>query len=375
MCWTPRPVGKGGMRDCFLVWEMDGDGQPTQMIGKVFQADVKATMEDYMNECITQCVSDTFAQMYNRQGVQHKVSFLGCYLVRLSRSGPNGEKTVFTMEPMLRGIYEKHNNNVGQVFTQNHTAEAFTHFTFLQSEHKLLVCDLQGVGGMYTDPQIHTLKGDDYGLGNLGKDGIRKWMAGHKCGPLCIAMGFPPIKPSAPEPPKPAAAPAQQQLAQALPHLFNYHRHAQEMRATFRKQYGGTDAPLVGLPPHMVAAAAAASSAPPAAAARPHPGAVPPPQAAPPAHQPLVGARHGYAGGPAASAAPLHYAHPHHQHRGPPPNAAAMHHHGVRAGPAASGVPPPGRAGAGAVPAARLSAAEREKHELERVLQESLRVK
>ncbi|KAJ9468372.1 Myosin heavy chain kinase A [Diplonema papillatum] len=227
--WTKIQVGSGGMRDCFLVWECDPhSGTPTQMVGKVFQADVGATLDDYMNEAITQCVADTFAQAYNKLGTEHKVSFLGCYVVKMidCPGVPKGETVAFTMEPMLRGIYEKHNNNVGKVFTSNQTAEAFTHFTFLHSDRKLVVCDLQGVGGMYTDPQIHSLDGEEFGLGNLGEDGIRKWMAGHKCCPLCTALGFTPV-----------SGLSNAESTSAPPRLrpFNAYGLVLDMKNTFRK--------------------------------------------------------------------------------------------------------------------------------------------
>lgn len=36
--------------------------------------------------------------------------------------------------------------------------QAFSHFTFECSHHRLIVVDIQGVGDLYTDPQIHTYK-------------------------------------------------------------------------------------------------------------------------------------------------------------------------------------------------------------------------
>lgn len=35
--------------------------------------------------------------------------------------------------------------------------QAFSHFTFERSGHQLIVVDIQGVGDLYTDPQIHTV--------------------------------------------------------------------------------------------------------------------------------------------------------------------------------------------------------------------------
>lgn len=48
------------------------------------------------------------------------------------------------------------------------TSQAFSHFTFERSGHQLIVVDIQGVGDLYTDPQIHTETGTDFGDGNLG---------------------------------------------------------------------------------------------------------------------------------------------------------------------------------------------------------------
>ena len=39
------------------------------------------------------------------------------------------------------------------------TPQAFSHLTFERSGHQLVVVDIQGVGDLYTDPQIHTASG------------------------------------------------------------------------------------------------------------------------------------------------------------------------------------------------------------------------
>lgn len=41
-----------------------------------------------------------------------------------------------------------------------YTPQAFSHFTFERSGHELIVVDIQGVGDLYTDPQIHTMDGN-----------------------------------------------------------------------------------------------------------------------------------------------------------------------------------------------------------------------
>ena len=42
---------------------------------------------------------------------------------------------------------------------QRNTPQAFSHFTYEASCQSMLVVDVQGVGDVYTDPQIHTIDG------------------------------------------------------------------------------------------------------------------------------------------------------------------------------------------------------------------------
>ena len=54
---------------------------------------------------------------------------------------------------------------------------------------------MQGVGDLYTDPQIHTAQGDQYGDGNLGTRGMALFFHSHK-------VKFRPLKPGhTPNPP------------------------------------------------------------------------------------------------------------------------------------------------------------------------------
>jgi len=36
----------------------------------------------------------------------------------------------------------------------------------------MLICDIQGVGDLYTDPQIHSADGKGFGNGNMGNFGM-----------------------------------------------------------------------------------------------------------------------------------------------------------------------------------------------------------
>merc|ERR1711871_1281114 len=108
--------------------------------------------------------------MYNPPS---RVQFVKAWVIELlERNGT----PLCGVERYISGEYHKHSNNFGwcdEDVQNRNTPQAFSHFTYEASNHEMVVVDLQGVGDMYTDPQIHTLNGEDFGLGNLGKAGIQ----------------------------------------------------------------------------------------------------------------------------------------------------------------------------------------------------------
>ena len=65
------------------------------------------------------------------------------------------------------------------------TPNAFSRFTFHASRGELMVVDIQGVDDVYTDPQIHTQLGTDYGDGNLGVGGMALFFSTAAYDSLC----------------------------------------------------------------------------------------------------------------------------------------------------------------------------------------------
>lgn len=85
--------------------------------------------------------------------------------------------------------------------------QAFSHFSYVYSNHRLLVCNLQGVqssyrggsttrGGVFdlTDPVIHysSKSGRDhvYGKRDLGTVGMQKFFQTHTCNKVCDMLGI-----------------------------------------------------------------------------------------------------------------------------------------------------------------------------------------
>ena len=68
--------------------------------------------------------------------------------------------------------------------------QAFSHFTFKCSKEQFVICDIQGVGHTFTDPQIHTLDGKGFGSGNMGADGIENFLCSHVCSRVCQVLGL-----------------------------------------------------------------------------------------------------------------------------------------------------------------------------------------
>mmetsp|Transcript_37797 Transcript_37797/g.70524 ORF Transcript_37797/g.70524 Transcript_37797/m.70524 type:complete len:293 (+) Transcript_37797:63-941(+) len=184
------PFGEGGMRLVYRAREVLEDGCEMDAVLKRIKPHCGLDPEMNYHEAMTQMVAECYAQEFNKAcshaGLPYSIAFLPVSVVKMDEY-----EEPLCLEPYLAGDYVKHSDNAGHTETDDEVAAAFSYFTYILSEKLLVVCDIQGVGTFYTDPQIHTADGVGFGAGNLGADGLRRFLRTHRHNLLCEQLGLP----------------------------------------------------------------------------------------------------------------------------------------------------------------------------------------
>ncbi|KAA3677515.1 elongation factor 2 kinase [Paragonimus westermani] len=186
-----KSFSRGAMRECFRVKKLsnftqsDDWSHAANFVAKRYIDQVEPRV--YFDDVRLQMDAKLWAEEFSRQpAISKKVDIAQmCVLEFVNRQG----KPLYHLEHFIEGTYRKYNSNSGFVDeVARNTPQAFSHFTFEQSGHRLIVVDIQGVGDLWTDPQIHTADGQAYGDGNLGIRGMALFFHTHRCNPLCEAL-------------------------------------------------------------------------------------------------------------------------------------------------------------------------------------------
>ncbi|KAK8811382.1 hypothetical protein WA158_003116 [Blastocystis sp. Blastoise] len=167
-------------------------GKHTTFVCKL-NVDKETSATSYFRDVEMQSLCSVYAEKFNNYNPAKKIHFNKAWLVELvDRPG----RPIVAVERFMNGRYQKHNNNAGGVNEEErNTPQAFSHYTYEASVHTLIVVDIQGVGDIYTDPQIHTMNDTYFGKGNLGEYGINSFLATHRCNPICKYLKLPIINP------------------------------------------------------------------------------------------------------------------------------------------------------------------------------------
>lgn len=185
-----KPFDQGGLRLVFHLKDMNDPA--TAYVAKMSRdpRDNK-TRDIYYEDVRMQAVAAHFANKFNSYNPPKRIEFLTAFILELvQREG----SPLCGVERFITGHYQKYNNNRGWISEdQRNTPLAFCHFTWEVSNRGLLICDIQGVDDVYTDPQIHSRDGEGFGKGNLGQEGINHFIKTHKCNPICKFLNLPKI--------------------------------------------------------------------------------------------------------------------------------------------------------------------------------------
>lgn len=182
------PFAKGNLRFCCHL-KVDGDS-PTY-VAKM-SSNPRDTIERsiYFRDCRMQEIARHYAEEYNKYKPPKLCKFLQTWVLQLM---DREFEPLCALEMYLTGKYQKYSNNYFYADVERNTPHAFAHFSFEASGRQLIICDIQGVQDIYTDPQVHNQSGEGFGRGNLGQKGFQGFLQSHRCNAICKYLKLPNI--------------------------------------------------------------------------------------------------------------------------------------------------------------------------------------
>ncbi|POM75202.1 LOW QUALITY PROTEIN: Hypothetical protein PHPALM_7731 [Phytophthora palmivora] len=180
------PFSKGSLRIVYHLQDLSTESSASLSNGGCYTGSYVTKLaidpdEDPDIELQAHCAH--YAQVYNSYTPPKRVEFIPAWSCR------NEMAHCVLWKPTFQA------SNANTTTISRNTPQAFFHFTYEAPNHELLAVDIQGVGDLYTDPQIHTLNGHDFGKGNLGVLGFQKFLSSHRCNSICRYLKLPAVNP------------------------------------------------------------------------------------------------------------------------------------------------------------------------------------
>jgi len=192
----PETFNEGAMRECFRAKKLGNFSMnpkwhtASSVVLKRYKesVDTPTLFEDVK----LQMEAKMYSQLYNKRKPPKQIDIMQICIIKVQDYNDNEEYTHFQMEHFIEGDYTKFNSNSGFVSDDlRRTPQAFSHFSFEHSGREKMIIDIQGVNDLWTDPQIHSANGLDYGDGNLGIRGMALFLLSHRCNDICAYLNLP----------------------------------------------------------------------------------------------------------------------------------------------------------------------------------------
>ena len=210
-----QPFGEGAMRLAYYCEDitdcpLNDYRNAIRLVAKesrwsgMFEGQRENRREFYTGDMMAQLIGQRLVECFNSTDPPKLVQMLTPMLYHF-RERRDTDREYMHMEVCLseQGEFQRYTNNESFLIHYYSSMMALSHWTHHFTNGSFLLCDLQGVGYLLTDPQIHSRQhSDEYGQGDLGVSGMESFFKEHFCNDICRRLKLTPHPLSPATPPE-----------------------------------------------------------------------------------------------------------------------------------------------------------------------------